>query len=105
VVARLRRQRDRARIAAVVGVVLLFVLGYGLRGVLDILGYAANDAGPLGGWILLLAVAYTLGAIVAWLVAGWRLHRANDPWRYDPDLDGPDPERPRDPMEDELRRT
>lgn len=95
-VARIRHRRDVARNAAFGGFAILFFGGLvlrfgGLFGMAQfILSYLAMGVG------ILLFGAGTL----AWIALAWRLHRLADPWAYDPELDGPDPRRPRDLTED-----
>ncbi|MCA1819111.1 MAG: hypothetical protein LC620_03520, partial [Halobacteriales archaeon] len=81
----------------------LMALGIGFRYLLDILAAVAGNAGPLGGWILFLFLAYTGVTLAFWMYWGWRVHRARDPWAYDPELDGPDP-RVRRGLEDAEQR-
>ncbi len=89
-VAALRAARDMARNRFVVAMVLLFVLGGGTR----IAGTRWGGVAPVALAIVLLLVA-VVGTGAEWGWRGWRLHRAHDPWAYDPDLDGPEsPEGP-----------
>ncbi len=76
-VHRARKRRDAARWTTVVGLGMIF---------------AAGPLATFGG----IALASLLGGacmtgfgIVAWAFWGWRLHKADDPWAYDPDLYGP----------------
>lgn len=80
----LRSARDRARNRFVVVMVLLFLLGGGLR----LAGAQWGGVLPvsLAILVLLVLVAWTL---LGWTIAGWRLRRADDPWAYDAELDGP----------------
>lgn len=88
---RVRRNRDRSRALAVVGVMALMVLGIGFRVILDLLAALFGNVGPLGGWLVLLFVTYTAVALLLWMYWGLQLRRLDDPWAYDPELDGPDP--------------
>lgn len=72
----LRSRRDHARWNVVVGVGLLFIAG------------SLANLGGLATAALVGAVLTTLYGLVTWGYWGWRVHRADDPWAYDPDLDG-----------------
>lgn len=87
----LRRRRDAARVAAVVGVMALMALGLGFRVILDVLAALFGNVGPLGGWVVAAFLAYTALALLLWMYWGLRLRRIDDPWAYDPEIDGPDP--------------
>lgn len=92
----LQRRRDLALRFLVLGVVLLLVFG---------LGYASSGWLAFGGggfllWIFTGNLAlYIFAAIIAlcavsmaaWMFWGFRLRVEHDPWKYDPELDGPDP--------------
>ncbi len=98
----LRRQRNRARNISFLGFALVFfgaIIGqfgrvsrYANRdtGFMAALGQIGDVLGItlVGGGLLIFAV----GAIL-WAVFATRLHRAADPWAYDPELDGPDPDK------------
>ncbi|MES2154517.1 MAG: hypothetical protein V4510_05215 [bacterium] len=98
---RLRRARDRSRTVLLVAFVALLIFGVGftvarvpMRGVQ--IGNLSIDLANIQAGIIVVAVAALGASLVAWAYFGWRLHRVADPWAYDPDLDGPDPKRPRD---------
>lgn len=75
----LQRRRDGS-LAAVGGGIGLMFLG------------SWNSSLALGG-----AAMVVVGAPLT-LFWGWRLRKMKgDPWAYDPELDGPDPARPREP--------
>jgi hypothetical protein len=77
--ARLQRRRDAALTSMAGGFGLLFLAGF-----------SANLA--LGG----VAMVLVSGPLA--LYWGRRLRRLRgDPWAYDPELDGPDPRKPREP--------
>lgn len=74
---RLAGKRDNARWSAVVGFIMLFAASFSV-------GFA------VGGVLMIL---YGASASIYW---SRRLAKLKgDPWDYDPDLDGPDPNRPR----------
>jgi hypothetical protein len=39
--------------------------------------------------LLFAVMVFAVAALLLWAYRGWRLHRATDPWAYDPELDGP----------------
>jgi len=96
----LRHRRDRARNMAFLGFGLSFFAALALRygditlfegrrmDAVAVLGFGIAVLGFLGIAVgLLLFVAGS----IRWGVAASRIHRLADPWAYDPDLDGPDP--------------
>lgn len=95
--ATLRRRRDRARRWAVAGIVLLLLFGFGLSysswiaagGGAGML--AVFVSGLFATWVFVAVLLFTVATLAVWMYWGWRLHRAHDPWAYDPELDGPDP--------------
>ncbi len=58
-----------------------------------VLGFLIGLAG-----VLMLAAGFFLLAagIAMWILQAVRLHRIDDPWAHDPDIDGPDPTRRHD---------
>lgn len=98
--ARLRRNREVAGRFLMVGIVLLMVFGFGM-GFSQWLGSGGGGAmvwifvsGTVAGTLLAAILVLCATSTVVWLYWGWRLRRAFDPWAYDRELDGPDPERP-----------
>lgn len=110
----LRRRKDVARRVAFGGFGLMFfapiVMRFGAiisanrppadwRSLLAALGAHdwtsfASGAVTLAGmaWLIIGCLLFASGSIL-WMLHTYRLHRLADPWRYDPDLDGPDPNR------------
>lgn len=63
----------------------MMALGFGML-------FGGVTVGALVGLQALLlvgAVLFTLYGAAAWSYWGYRMHRIADPWRWDPDLDGP----------------
>ena len=71
------KRRDAGRWNVVMGMGLLFVSG------------TLVNLGGLAVAVLAGAVLTTIYGIATWAFWGWRLHQLDDPWAYDPDLDGP----------------
>jgi hypothetical protein len=74
---RWRRRRSDAAWTVAAGLGTLFVAG------------SLGNLGGLATALLVGAVLSTSYGVVAWTYYGHRIHKATDPWKYDPELDGP----------------
>ena len=112
-VAALRLRRDRCRRWAFAGFGMAFFGPFLLRfGNIELFETRHYDdwaqwpgAVVYVGGVLLLGAGLVVfaGAALAWIVMAWRLHKLADPWAYDPELDGPDPNKRHD-LDDAFRK-
>ena len=94
----MQRRRDLSLRFLVVGIVLLLVfgIGYASSSWLSLgsgAGFLAmfDDLRPLVLWLFVAIMLLCGLAAAAWMYWGFRLRVEHDPWKYDPELDGPDP--------------